>query len=153
MKIKTVKKMNLPELIQYVWDEQIKSDYGATQYHSNVNTIVEVDMSGQVSVLGKHYGSEVYTVPVMEELTEDTEFDELWETYWDTEDLTMRTRSVSARINMGDDAVSINGIKSTNGDISKAVAIFYKDTLIWSAEHGIPESGVVEVEGLSLIHI
>lgn len=146
MKIKTVKKMNLPELIQYVWDEQIKSTYGATQYQSDLNTIVEVDTSGQVSVLGKHYGSEVYTVPVMEELTEDTEFDELWESHWDSEDLTMRTRSVSARIYGGDDVASINCIKSTNGNIIKAVAIFYKDTLIWSAEHGIPESGVLEVD-------
>lgn len=76
-KIKRSKEMRLDELIKYVWDNELKADNGVLRFESQLGSLVGVDMSGQVRVYGQHYGNELFTLEVEEEITEDTRFDTL----------------------------------------------------------------------------
>ena len=73
--IKTTKHMRLDELIKHIFEEKIKADKNLIKYQSNFYTVVEVDMSGQIAIYGRHFGNELFTVEVEEEITEDTELD------------------------------------------------------------------------------
>lgn len=74
--IKTTKQLRLDELIKHIFENSIKADKNLIKYHSNFDTVVEVDMSGQIAIYGRHYGNELFTVEVEEEITEDTVFEQ-----------------------------------------------------------------------------
>ena len=73
--IKTTKQLRLDELINYIFEEDIKPSKNYIKYRSKFGTVVEVDMSGQIAIYGRHFGNELYTVEIEEEITEDTELD------------------------------------------------------------------------------
>lgn len=137
MKIKTVKKLNLPELINHVWENE---DY-PNRFVNNFNGEVVFNDSGKFMTDNSfisHYS--LFTVEVEEEITEDTEFGALWELYYDTIDKKPETwvhfqTSVSKILD--ENSKEIDNI---------TLAIYYGSTLIWSKDLGIPESGVLEVD-------
>ncbi|MDW4471217.1 hypothetical protein QI044_12545 [Staphylococcus saprophyticus] len=75
MKIKTKKQLNLPQLIEWAWDNNVKneryrcSDSNPYEYvWINENSDVELDEDMRISK------NDTFTVEVEEEITEDTEF-------------------------------------------------------------------------------
>lgn len=75
MKIKTTKQLNLPQLIEWAWDNNVKneryrcSDSNPYEYvWINENYDVELDEDMRISK------NDTFTVEVEEEITEDTEF-------------------------------------------------------------------------------
>lgn len=134
MRIKTTKQMRLDELIKYVWENELKADNKLLRFVSQVDSVVEVDMSGQVRVYGQHYGNELFTVEVEEKLTEDTLIQDLADVFFDP---------LVGGPNVEYHTDCIKNIKQ-DGIETYSLAIFYKDTLIWSKDTGIPAEGVIE---------
>ena len=128
MKIKTKKQMNLLELIQGVWEGDLKagerkSDYGNTVF---------IWSQGLETYKGvRIQGDEVFTVEVEEDLTKHTYFNHLMEVTKDN--------LFEERIGM-----TIEGAVRPN---TSALYIIEGGAfhLIWSRDSGIPESGVLEV--------
>lgn len=77
MKIKTKKKMNLPELIQWGWDNDIifKTIFGSQK------SAVYFDRLGQVSIHGSVPIDETFEVEFEEEITEETVIPDLIELF------------------------------------------------------------------------
>lgn len=96
--IKTTKQMRLDELIKYVWDNGIKSKQELITYKSNLNTVVTIDLSGQIAIYGAHFGNEIFTVEVEELITEDTVFDTLVDVNNNDEVQAIRNASISLYI-------------------------------------------------------
>ena len=129
MKIKTKQKLNLPELIQHIMDnEELRGLYYAS---TPLMGGVTVSKSGQVLVENV-WADDTFTVEVCEELTKHYEFPKILE-------ITDKNSSIE-NLNM-----------SIHEAISPVSSEFYimkdgKLHLIWTREHGIPESGVLEVD-------
>ncbi|WP_462419988.1 hypothetical protein [Salinicoccus sp. Marseille-QA3877] len=152
MKIKTVKKMNLPELIQYVWENDFsvrgfmvfRSDCDNFEVRVSTHMLDYVwDKTSKFSGVPRHT---TFTVSTEKELTEETEFEELWEVYYNKgrSDVDSYT---DGKVNAVT-STSVSQILQENSIDYENVtlAIFRKDTLIWSKDTGIPEHGMVEVE-------
>ena len=77
--IKTTKQMRLDELIKYIWDNGIKSKQELITYKSNSNTVLTIDISGQIAVYGAHFGNEIFTVEDEVPIDENTRFSFLFE--------------------------------------------------------------------------
>lgn len=77
VKIKTIKKMNLPELIQWGWDNDItfKTFFGSRK------SVVYFDRLGQVSIYGSVPIYKTFEFEVEQEITEDTKIPRLIEMY------------------------------------------------------------------------
>lgn len=77
VKIKTIKKMNLPELIQWGWDNDItfKTFFGSRK------STVYFDRLGQVSIYGSVPIYKTFEVEIEEEITEETVITNLIEVY------------------------------------------------------------------------
>lgn len=77
MKIKTKKQLNLPQLIEWAWKNGIKGKVFYT--HKTRMKNVYFNTLGRAEFSDVHQFSEddYFTVEVEEEITEDTEFDEL----------------------------------------------------------------------------
>ena len=134
MKIKTKQKLNLPELIQYVWENEVYP----CRYVNNFNGEVVFNDIGKFMTDESFISpSSYFTVEDEEELTEDTVINGLADVFYDP---------LVDGINVEFYADCIKNIKQDAME-TYSVAIFYKDTLVWTKEHGIPESGVLEVEG------
>ena len=136
MKIKTVKKMNLLELIQGVWKGDVKSGERKSDYG---NTVFIWSQGLETYKGVRIQGDEVFTVEVDEELTEDTILPDVSFVYYAS-----ITEQVKTIIFSSEQMPTINGI---TGRFSSTLplSIYYKDIPIWTSEHGIPESGVLEV--------
>ena len=79
MKIKTKKEMNLPELIEYAWDNDIKNEiFIADKQLINI----EFDDTGDVLIYGNGSIKTVkFSIEVEEEITEDTVIPKLLTTF------------------------------------------------------------------------
>ena len=82
VKIKTTKQLNLPQLIEYAWDNNVKneryrcSDSNPYEYvWINENSDVELDEDMSISK------NDLFTVEVEEEITEDTVIPKLMTTF------------------------------------------------------------------------
>ena len=75
--IKTTKYLNLHELIKYVWEnhEKIFEHTSLRTFESNNNATVLFTNTGHFETTHTHYPSDIFTVEVEEEITEDTELD------------------------------------------------------------------------------
>lgn len=134
MKIKTTKKMNLPELLQHLMDnEELRGlFYSPTPLRGGVR----VSKSGEVLVENV-WADDTFTVEVEEIVTPATRFDELTEYIYDSND--------DHHFTAEHKGANISLIIDCETHQFKTQAIYCKDTLIWTKEHGIPESGIVEV--------
>ena len=72
--IKTTKQLRLDELLKLCWDNRITSGI----YNSNKKSLVKVLDSYKVIVLGCVSATDIFEVTYEEEITEDTEFDNLY---------------------------------------------------------------------------
>ena len=84
VKIKTTKQLNLPQLIEYAWDNNVKneryrcSDSNPYEYvWINENSDVELDEDMSISK------NDTFTVEVEEEVNGETILDRLYEVYFD----------------------------------------------------------------------
>lgn len=142
MKIKTVKKMRLDELLKHVWHE----GGGHKTYMSNEGKSVDIDDSG-IQFLNDYkinsgivLSRETFTVEVEEELTEATEVHGATLVYYNEpkrEIKPFRYADVTS-------PTLKHIIQPRSGTV--ALAVFKGKQLIWTKEHGIPESGVLEVD-------
>ena len=142
MKVVTKKQMRLDELIKYVWENDLRDrafipktpDAGDHGYIVRVvNGGIEFDNQG----LFVSQPFQFYVVEVEEELTEDTEFEELVFVY---DDYAHRPLSGSMVHK------SIHDILEYKSPIYKIYALVNRSlVLIWSSDHGIPSEGTLEI--------
>ena len=134
MKIKTTKKLNLPELIRYMWENEVYP----CRYINNFNGEVVFNDTGKFMTDESFISPNSYfTVEVEEIVTPTTKFDELTEYIYDSnDDHHFIAEHKGANISM---------IIDCETHQFKSQAIYCKDTLIWSKEHGIPEGGILEL--------
>lgn len=72
MKIKQEKQLNLPQLIEHIWENE-KRGFSVI---SNMNSIVALESNGKLNIQPNiFYPEETFTVTVEEEITEDTKLD------------------------------------------------------------------------------
>ena len=140
MKIKTVKKMSLPELINYVWENELYP----CKYINNFNGEVVFNDTGKFMTDESFISPNSYfTVTAEEELTEDTEFDELYEYYWDKVDGQGLAEAHSKK--------TIRGIIEEHEEETIPLSIMIRNkidnhpVLIWTKEHGIPKERIIEL--------
>ena len=81
--IKTTKELRLDELIKYVWEnhEKIFEHTSLRTFESNNNATVLFTNTGHFETTHTHYPSDIFTVEIEEEITEDTKFEFLVEVY------------------------------------------------------------------------
>ena len=134
MKIVIKKQMSLLELIQGVW----KGDVKAGERKSDYGNTVFIWSQGFETYKGvRIQDDELFTVEVEEELTEDTEFEELVFVY---DDYAHRPLSGSMVHK------SIHDILEYKSPIYKIYALVNRSlVLIWSSDHGIPSEGTLEI--------
>lgn len=138
MKIKTKKKMYIGGLLEHVRKNELRGRYFRVMDESRY---IKVTPDGDIyfDVDFRFKPDDTFTVEVEEELTEETEFDSLCEIYYDAIDKRPRTH-----LNFHTSVSIILDKNSIDGD-NNTLAIYYGSALIWTKEHGIPESGVLEV--------
>lgn len=92
MKIKTKKQLNLPQLIEWAWDNKIKN----RAFYSNTDGgSIYFDKDGDVYVEHEIAKTETFTVEVEEEITEDTVIPKMllrgrYTGYYEVEDCKLR---------------------------------------------------------------
>lgn len=145
MKIKTTKQMRLDELIRYVWENDIESTLITESSGHSADADIYVARNGEIQIINDiHRKTDTYDFLIEEELTEETEFDELWEVYYNKgrDDVDAYTNGKVSGVT----STSISQILKENSIDYENVtlAIFRKDTLIWTKDTGIPTEGVIE---------
>lgn len=73
MKIKTKKQMNLPQLIEWAWENDVRNK----GFESERTSRVYFDYDGYLSCTRAMEPTDTFTVDVEEEITEDTKFKSL----------------------------------------------------------------------------
>ena len=133
MKIKTVKKLNLHELIEYVWENGIDNE----NYYSNLGNHVSVGVQTLLwmnSIIGRN---DTFTVEVKEDLTEETELS----------GVTTFIRKSNGIFPVYTASASIRECLDSLTDVeNEPLKIFNGITEIWNKDTGIPESGALEVD-------
>lgn len=133
MKIKTVKKLNLHELIEYVWENGIDNE----NYYSNLGNRVSVGVQTLLwmnSIIGRN---DTFTVEVKEDLTEETELS----------GVTTFIRKSNGIFPVYTASASIRECLDSLTDVeNEPLKIFNGITEIWNKDTGIPESGALEVK-------
>lgn len=136
MKIKTVKKMSLPELINYVWEKELYP----CKYINNFNGEVVFNDTGKFMTDESFISPNSYfTVEVEEELTEDTGIPGATFVYYDE-----LSREVKPFRYADVTSPSLEHIIQTRPG-TVALAVFRGKQLIWTRDLGIPADGVLEV--------
>lgn len=87
MKIKTKKQLNLPQLIKWAWDNDIRDTVVKLKSKYPAKQGIVIDNGGRLHLVGMDYLSKnnTFTVEVEEEITEDTEIPKMVEIYLDNE--------------------------------------------------------------------
>ena len=133
MKIKTVKKLNLHELIKHVWENGIDNE----NYYSNLGNHVSVGVQTLLwmnSIIGRN---DTFTVEVKEDLTEETELS----------GVTTFIRKSNGIFPVYTASASIRECLDSLTDVeNEPLKIFNGITEIWNKDTGIPESGALEVD-------
>ena len=131
MKIKRKVEMNLPQLLEWAWDNpkssRNKRFVSENKEFSYVNQYVIFNEVGYAEIENSYcYGrNDLFTVEVEEEITEDTVFETLIEIYKNAENLMFSTVHRN---------VSINNVKTNEYLITSGFYILNDDltmTLIW----------------------
>ncbi len=131
VKIKQKKQLNLPQLIEWGFDNDVRNKYFLT--HDSEGNVSEMsfDIRGLPKFSSVVDKSDTFTVEVEEEITEDTMIDELVELYEDY----LESNEILKHENR-----SISEAKDEDGCASQAFYIIYDDltmTLIWTREKGL----------------
>lgn len=79
MKIKTKKQLNLPQLIEWAWDNDIKGERFETGVQEGYPGTVRITDGRGILIDRPVFEGELFTVEVEEEITEDTVFGTLLE--------------------------------------------------------------------------
>lgn len=120
MKIKTKKEMNLPELIEWAWENGIDNK----TYTSPKGSEISFDEYGDIVDVYRIEPNDVFTIEVEEELKEDTKISKLYHLTEYGFSVVTYTRS----------------IEEAKGNSSEAFYIMNDDltmTLIWTKEKGL----------------
>lgn len=129
VKIKQKKTMNLTQLIEHIWANNLRHKWKDSD---NTSAYVQVYDDGQL-VVDKCTKDSVFTVEVEEEITEDTVIPELVELYEDflesNETLKHENRSISEA--KDEDACASQAFYIINDDLTM--------TLIWTRDKGLVE--------------
>lgn len=135
MKIKTKKNMYIGELLEYVRKDDLRGRYFRVV---NESRYIKVTPDGDIYFDAdfRFKPDDTFTVEVEEELTEGTEL-------CGVTTFIKKPRGIfpvyAASASIGE------CLNSLNDDDIEPLKIFNGVTEIWSKEHGIPESGVLEV--------
>ena len=140
MKIKTTKKMRLDELLKNVWDGNLPAKtYASDRFKEKVN-VKQNGVDFSELTFGDMHKNTTYTVEVEEELTEETKIHGASFVYYNELKLEIDTHRY-------EDASPRKLKHIIRPSLYPApLAVFKGKQLIWTKEHGIPESGVLEVE-------
>ena len=138
MKIKTKKKMYIGGLLEHVRKNKLRGRYFRVMGESRY---IKVTLDGDIYFDAdfRFKPDDTFTVTVEEIVTPTTRFDELTEYIYDSND--------DHHFTAEHKGANISMIIDCETHQFKTQAIYCKDTLVWTKEHGIPESGVLEVEG------
>lgn len=131
VKIKQKKTMNLPQLIEHIWANNLRHKWKDSD---NTSAYVQVYDDGQL-VVDKCTKDSVFTVEVEEEITEDTKLEKVVEVYID-DDFGSRATAWKEK--------SIKDILATNQDDTrtKTIHLINDDStlpLIWTHDKGLVE--------------
>lgn len=87
MKIKTKKQLNLPQLIEWAWDNDIRDTVVKLKSKYPAKQGIVIDNGGRLHLVGMDYLSKnnTFTVEVEEEITKDTVIPKMVEIYLDNE--------------------------------------------------------------------
>ena len=77
MKIKTKKQLNLPQLIEYAWENGIKGETFYARETGMENVYFNTSGRAEFSSVHQFSSDDYFTVEVEEEITEDTKFNVL----------------------------------------------------------------------------
>ena len=130
MKIKTKKQLNLPQLIEWGFEQK---ELPPLFYGSREGSLVQFTPGGWVNITGIET-TDTFTVTTEEEITEDTVFEHMIEVY--KIDNIGWTRSTEHR------NVSISQMKNRGSIVPLAYYILNDDltmALIWTRERGLVE--------------
>lgn len=77
VKIKQKKTMNLPQLIEWAWDNDVRDKNFKCKEGNELKHLVYINPIGKVNLDSEYYydKNDLFTVEVEEEITEDTELD------------------------------------------------------------------------------
>lgn len=141
MKIKTKKKMNLSELIEWVWDNDIKNKRFVTDSEIKMTSVL-VSLEGLISIEGFNITEvdkeDTFTVEVEEEITEDTKLDTLIEVYTEGSETIVHDigRNIMNDFDRETPEVAINDVCSSD-TLELHTLIGGKLVKIWSKEKGL----------------
>ena len=129
VKIKRKVEMNLPQLIEWAWENDVKS----AKFRSDKGRPIDFTFDGEVLIGYSFNKNDTFTVEELVEITEDTVIPELVELYEDflesNETLKHENRSISEA--KDEDACVSQAFYIINDDLSL--------TLIWTREKGLVE--------------
>ena len=80
MKIKTKKQLNLPQLIEYVWDNDVKGENFPTDQNEEAGIYFATNSDFMMNNADYIRYNNTFTVEVEEEITEDTVIEKLYHT-------------------------------------------------------------------------
>lgn len=129
VKIKQKKQLNLPQLIEWAWDNDMRD----MDFESEGGAIVYFDYDSNLTCARGFVPQDFFTVTTEEEITEDTVIDELVELYEDY----LESNEILKHENR-----SISEAKDEDECASQAFYIIHDDltmTLIWTREKGLVE--------------
>ncbi|GEQ06987.1 hypothetical protein [Staphylococcus gallinarum] len=95
MKIKTKKQLNLPQLIEYAWENGIKGETFYARETGMENVHFNTSGRAEFSSVHQFSSDDYFTVEVADEITEDTEFQNIVEVTTDDLFATWEDASIS----------------------------------------------------------
>lgn len=126
MKIKTKKQLNLPQLIEWAWDNDMRDK----SFESEGGAIVYFDYDGNLTCARGFVPQDFFTVTYEEEITEDTVIPTLVEIYKCFQDSTEILKHEYMSMNKVEDEDTLY-FYILNDDLTM--------TLIWTHEKGLVE--------------
>ena len=140
MKIKTTKKLNLPELIQHVWENKVYPSVWRSEESPDDDWTIQFFEDGMFRSYNGFHDYDTFTAEVEEELTEDTELHGATLVYYSEPSREVK----SFRYAYESSPTLKHIIQPRYGTVS--LAVFRGIQIIWTKDSGIPESGVLEVD-------
>ena len=137
MKIKTVKKIRLDELIKYVWENEVYPSVWRSEESPIDGWTIQFFEDGMFRSYNGFHDCDTFTVEVKEDLTEETELS----------GVTTFIRKSNGIFPVYTASASIRECLDSLTDVeNEPLKIFNGITEIWNKDTGIPESGALEVD-------
>ena len=133
MKIKTKKQLNLPQLIEWAWENDVRGQLFPTDQNQEAGIYIATNRDLMMNNADYIKYNNTFTVEVEEEITEDTVFVNLIHIYVNPEDIKFSVvqKNVPIKCVKHDDYLRTLAFYILNDDLTM--------TLIWTCEKGLVE--------------